>query len=176
MKLKSVIIGILIVVGLTVIFNYADRSSEPTEYTFNDQLLIIEDSVYDNLTKAEITQLQQFANRAVAAANGEPSIYSPHAKFLDNGAILAYMLFVNNTGEIVTELHGIDVALVAGNNELIADAIFPNIKNMPPVNTDSCFLFAVVFQSDAVKKPNADLSSYMTQIFFDYTTHSDTTQ
>ncbi|OEF96735.1 hypothetical protein [Desulfuribacillus alkaliarsenatis] len=168
MRLKGIFIGMFVVIGLTAIIYYIERGPDHSA-VFDGELLVIEDSVYDTLSGAEIEQMQNFAIRAINAADGEPAIYSPHAKYLDNGAILAYMMFVNNTGETVTELHSISVKLISGNNQTVAGGIFPSVTNMPAIAPDNLFLFSLIFQPEAVRQQEADLASYFTETFFEYT-------
>ncbi|OEH85388.1 hypothetical protein BHU72_04675 [Desulfuribacillus stibiiarsenatis] len=166
MKWKGILAGVFFIVGISAIFYYVERGPE-FNHTFNENLLVIEDSVYEVLTEEEISRLQDFARRAIIASNGKPSLYSPHAKFLSNGALLAYMMFVNNTGETVTNLHSMSVKIIGGKNQTIAGGVFNTLKNMPPIEDGNIFLFSVVFHPDKITE-EADLSSYMTESFFEY--------
>lgn len=172
MKNKGFLVGVFFVIGLTVIVFYLQQNSHQ-RVPFDESLLIIEDSVYDILTESEISQMQDFAQRATVAADGNPAIFSPHAKYLSNGSIVAYMMFVNNTGETVTSLHSISVKMIAGNNQTIAGGVFPSIRNMPSLPPDTIFLFSVVFNQESVQQTQADLASYFTETFFEYKTVTD---
>ncbi len=171
MRIKSILIGAAaMLVIATIFYTFGQDDKKTSGQNENQHLLIIEDSILDNLTDAEVRQLQEFAGRALNASE-KPTIYSPHAKYLENGAILAYMAFVNHSADAISELHSLTVKMIDRDSKTIASGQFPGkVSNMPVIDPNNVFLFALVFEPGSVRINNADLSSYITETIFDYTT------
>lgn len=167
MGFKSIVAGMLFVVGLTAMLYYFDDSRDYTIPVTEEQIFF-EESVYELLTEEEIIEIKSFAQRAFAAAGDIPTIYSPHAKYLDDGSLLAYMMFVNMTGEAVDELTSISIKITAGTGQTIAGGVFSNVNNMPIIPPNAAFVFSVIFNAEAVKNFDMNLSSYYTEVYFDY--------